>query len=124
MPKWSGETGGELPGEIVEELLSLKHDFREALSRSSKGLISDDADLKALDRRLGMILIREARKPVSERGIRMVTLALGIYQFFPELKFWKERQLRIAESKAVERLLHSSPKLRDRSIMRSRQTAM
>lgn len=104
----AGGTADELPAGLLEELLSLKENFRDALSRAGRGLVSDDAELKALDRRIGGILVREARKPLDERGIRMAALALGMYRFFPELKFWKERQLRNAEKAAVERLVRSS----------------
>lgn len=104
----AGGTADELPAGLLEELLSLKENFRDALSRAGRGLVSDDAELKALDRRIGGILVREARKPLDKRGIRMAALALGMYRFFPELKFWKERQLRNAEKAAVERLVRSS----------------
>jgi len=96
-----------LPADILEELSLLKQKYSDDLTRADKGMVPDDAELKALDRRMGMILVREARKPLGVRTVRMAALALGIHRFFPELRLWKERQLRSAERAAVERLVRS-----------------
>lgn len=78
----------DLPLALAMELQELRHRYAAALAQAAEGNFSADEDLRALSRRLGGILAREARQPAERRGATMREVSMAVDRLFPELREW------------------------------------
>ncbi len=96
---------GVLPEALEAELLRLRDDYRPTLRRLACGDYSDLVDLTGLELSLTKILTREARRPAPLRRVRLTELAMAMERLFPELKPWRDMQLRDAERVALAKTI-------------------
>ena len=95
----------QLPPDLAMEIHSLRAQWADLLQFAACGARGRDRELRALQRRLGALLAREARRPLERRGVRMVSLALSVNAAFPELRSFEARERRRREQTAAARIL-------------------
>lgn len=104
MAKWDASKSG-LPPELLREIDELRSEWAGLLQFAARGGRGRDEELRRLRRRLGALVAREARKSPAQRGVRMVSLALGVNAAFPELRSFEERERRRWERLAASRAM-------------------
>ena len=94
-----------LPPHLEEEIRDLREQCADLLQFATRGGRGRESELRDLQRRLGALLAREARRPPDKRGVRMVSLALSVSAAFPELRTFEARERRRREQIAATRAI-------------------
>lgn len=79
---------GPLPLSLRQELLRLRREMDQACGQ---GRVRRAAS--RLADQIGSLLVREARRPATERGFRMVDLSLCVDRLFPELRSLHDQEV-------------------------------